>query len=246
MKQTLRFDQISCRLQVEGLPDVSTGQSGDGLGIITGWSLQWAGRPELEGKKEHLVALMQAVLPYARLLVSGAGRALTSQGQEVDIAPAAGGGHQLLLRSSQPGTEPLRVVLDDAELSDLVRVLDQLRLDSRLLLKLDLPDDRPLRGREVSHRIPRRQRLSSSGGRAGPGPEHGGITVVANTVATGTSRPGAHPGRQAEPAPLTRRPTSAHWAISTLACCDGTDLAPTAATGCPAGRQPRRGGAQRP
>lgn len=161
MKQTLRFDQISCRLQVEGLPDVSTGQSGDGLGIITGWSLQWAGRPELEGKKEHLVALMQAVLPYARLLVSGAGRALTSQGQEVDIAPAAGDGHQLLLRSSQPGTEPLRVVLDDAELSDLVRVLDQLRLDSRLLLKLDLPDDRPLRGREVSHRIPRRQRLAA-------------------------------------------------------------------------------------
>ena len=161
MKQTLRFDQISCRLQVEGLPDVSTGQSGDLLGIITGWSLQWAGRPELEGKKEHLVALMQAVLPYARLLISGAGRPLASHGQEIEIAPAAGGGHQLLLRSSQPNTEPLTVVLDDAELSDLVRVLDQLRLDSRLLLKLDIPDDRPLRGREVSHRIPRRQRLAA-------------------------------------------------------------------------------------
>jgi hypothetical protein len=161
MKQTLRFDQISCRLQVEGLPDVSTGQSGDVLGIITGWSLQWAGRPELEGRKEHLLALMQAVLPYARLLISGAGRPLTSPGQEVDIAPAAGGGHQLLLRSSQPGTEPLTVVLDDAELSDLVRVLDQLRLDRRLLLKLDIPEDRPLRGREVSHRIPRRQRLAA-------------------------------------------------------------------------------------
>jgi len=161
MKQTLRFDQISCRLQVEGLPDVSTGQSGDVLGIITGWSLQWAGRPELEGRKEHLLALMQAVLPYARLLISGAGRPLTSLGQEVDIAPTAGGGHQLLLRSSQPGTVPLAVVLDDAELADLVRVLDQLRLDARLKLALELPSPRPLRGRELAERIPRRQRFAA-------------------------------------------------------------------------------------
>jgi len=47
MKQTLRFDQISCRLQVEGVPDVSTGQGDNAIGIITGWNLQWAGRPEL-------------------------------------------------------------------------------------------------------------------------------------------------------------------------------------------------------
>ena len=70
MKQTLQFDQLSCRLKVEGLPDVSVGQSGAALGIVTGWSLQWAGRPELEGRKEHLLALMQVVLPYARYLIS--------------------------------------------------------------------------------------------------------------------------------------------------------------------------------
>ena len=38
MKQVLQFDQLSCRLKVEGLPDVSVGQSGQNLGIITGWS----------------------------------------------------------------------------------------------------------------------------------------------------------------------------------------------------------------
>ena len=74
MKQVLQFDQLSCRLKVEGLPDVSVGQSGQNLGIITGWSLAWAGRPELEGRKEHLLALMQVVLPYARYLISGVPR----------------------------------------------------------------------------------------------------------------------------------------------------------------------------
>jgi hypothetical protein len=161
MKQTLRYDQISCRLQVEGLPDVSAGQGSDAIGIVTGWSLQWAGRPELEGKKDHLQALMQAVLPYARLLISDAPRPQQSHDQAVQLAPAGPGGHRLTLRSSQPDTPPLEVSLDDAELADLVRVLDQLRLDTRLQLPLELPAAQPLRGRALQARIPRRQRLAA-------------------------------------------------------------------------------------
>jgi len=161
MKQTLRFDQISCRLQVEGVPDVSTGQGGQAIGIITGWSLQWAGRPELEGKKEHLLALIQTVLPYARRLISDAAAPIGSEPDPVEIRPAGRGSHRLLLRSSQPDTPPLDVQLDDAELADLVRVLDQLRTDARLQLPLDLPPDLPLRPRELSGRIPRRQRLAA-------------------------------------------------------------------------------------
>ncbi|MCH9714851.1 MAG: DUF4335 domain-containing protein [Cyanobacteria bacterium] len=160
MKQTLRYDQLSCRLQVEGLPDVSIGQSGDAVGIITGWTLQWQGRPELEGRREHLLALMQVVLPYARDLISGVVRPRGTADQPVRIGPAPeGGGHRLALRSSQPETPPLELPLDDAELSDLVRLLDQLRLDSRLQMHLDLPTPQPLRAREVMGRVPRRQRL---------------------------------------------------------------------------------------
>lgn len=161
MKQTLRFDQISCRLQVEGLPDVSAGQSGHALGIITGWNLQWAGRPELEGKKEHLLALLQTVLPYARRLISDAPRAVGTPPHPVELAPAGPHSHRLLLHSSQPNTPPLDVQLDDAELADLVRVLDQARLDPRLQLPLNLPVDAPLRARELSGRIPTRQRLAA-------------------------------------------------------------------------------------
>ena len=160
MKKTLRYDQLSCRLQVEGFPDVSIGQSGDAVGIVTGWTLQWAGRPELEGRKEHLLALMQVVFPYARHLISGVVRAFGSAEGPVTIGPnPAGGGHLLKLISSQRDTAPLSMELDDSELSDLLRLLDSLRLDPRLQLELPVPDPRPLRPREVLERVPRRQRL---------------------------------------------------------------------------------------
>ncbi|MEX1317430.1 MAG: DUF4335 domain-containing protein [Synechococcaceae cyanobacterium] len=166
MKQTLRYDQVSCRLQVEGLPDVSIGQRGDALGIITGWSLRWPGRPELEGRKEHLLALMTVVLPYARHLISGVARPFGGGETPVRIAPREQGGHSLELHSSQPGTAPLTLDLDDAELADLVRVLDQLRLDPRLQVKLDLPAPQPLHPREVLERMPLRRRLAAPVGGA--------------------------------------------------------------------------------
>jgi hypothetical protein len=160
MKQTLRFDQISCRLQVEGVPDVSTGQGNNAIGIITGWNLQWAGRPELEGKKEHLLALIQTVLPYARRLISDAAAPIGNTTDPVELQHAGAGSHRLLLRSSQPDTPPLEVQLDDAELADLVRVLDRLRLDPRLQVDLPVPPVRPLRAREVQERTPLPRRLA--------------------------------------------------------------------------------------
>ena len=161
MKQSLVFDQLSCRLKVEGLPDVSVGQNGTALGIITGWSLQWLGRPLLEGRREHLQALMQVVLPYARHLISGVRREFSVPGEPVDIGPHPEGGHRLLLRSSQPDTPPLEIRLDDAELADLVRVLDLLRLDPRLQLPLAVPDPVPLGPRELLERTPLHRRLAA-------------------------------------------------------------------------------------
>jgi hypothetical protein len=63
MKKALVYDQQSCQLRVEGLPDLSAGQIGEELGILTGWTLRWAGRPELEGQRSHLEALIASVLP---------------------------------------------------------------------------------------------------------------------------------------------------------------------------------------
>ena len=197
MKQVLQFDQLSCRLKVEGLPDVSVGQSGQNLGIITGWSLAWAGRPELEGRKEHLLALMQVVLPYARYLISGVQRRFGADPEPVEIGPGPEGGHGLLLRSSQPDTPPLQLNLDDAELADLVRVLDQLRLDSRLQLPLELPEPRPLKGRELLERRPLAQRLAAP---------LAGLLAVAVASGLGPLLPEPKPGPEPAQRPAAAQP----------------------------------------
>jgi hypothetical protein len=166
MKQTLTyqphgFGTHACRLRVEGFPDVSCGQGQDAVGIITGWSLDWVGHPQLEGRRDHLQALMAAVLPYARLLLSGVSRPVGGDEDAVTITPDPLGGHQMRLRSGQPDTPPLEMRLDDAELADLVRVLDQCRLDPRLQLPLEVPPVQPLPARELRHRVPLRRRLAA-------------------------------------------------------------------------------------
>jgi hypothetical protein len=207
MQQKLRYDQVSCRLLVDGVPDVSAGQPADAVGIITGWSLEWLGRPQLEGRREHLLALMQAVLPYARHLISGVVRPFGGKDDPAEIGPHPAGGHLLRLRSSQPDTPPLDLQLDDAELADLVRVLDQLRLDPRLRLDLPVPASRPLRVRELMERVPLQRRLAAPlGGVAAlaiaagvaallpspppPRPTLTGTPTAAPTAAPATPRPG--------------------------------------------------------
>lgn len=160
MKLSTRYEQTSCRLVLEGLPDLSAGQGSDSLGILTGFSLALAGRTELEGKREHLEALMAAVLAYARHLLSAQPRPFGRDDEPVAISPAAAG-HRLELRSSQPDTPPLRLELDDAELADLVRCLDALRLDPRVVVPFALPAPQPLRRRELKRRQPLPQLLAA-------------------------------------------------------------------------------------
>ncbi|MEB3318066.1 MAG: DUF4335 domain-containing protein [Cyanobacteriota bacterium] len=166
MKQTLTYQPHSfgthaCRLRVEGFPDVSCGQGSDAVGIITGWTLDWLGHPQLEGRRDHLQALMATILPYARHLLSGVSRPMGGEEDPVRIAPDSQGGHHIRLRSGEPDTPPLDLHLDDAELADLVRVLDQCRLDPRLQLPLTVPRAVPLPARELRHRLPLRRRLAA-------------------------------------------------------------------------------------
>ena len=197
MKQTLRYDQLSCRLQVEGFPDVSVGQGPDAVGIITGWTLEWLGRPELEGEREHLLALLQVVLPYARHQISAVGKRFGDDGSPVTIEPADSGQHRLILRSSQIGNPSLTLELDDAELADLVRVLDAMRLDPRLQLPLTLPAPRPLRSRELAERLPLPRRLAAP---------VGGLAAVSLVAALALLLPLPPAPRPAAPSQTTAQP----------------------------------------
>lgn len=200
MKRSLAYDQQSCQLRVEGLPDLSAGHGGGELGILTGWTLRWAGRPELEGQRSHLEALIAVVQPYARHLVSGLRRSFGDEAGPVWIGPAAAGsGHLLRLVSGQSGNPSLDLELDDAELADLVRVLDQLRLDPRVKVPLAVPSPRPLRSGELSGRIPIQRRLAAP---------VGGVAVLALATALAVLLPPPQLRQPSRSAALTATPAS--------------------------------------
>ncbi|MEB3335698.1 MAG: DUF4335 domain-containing protein [Cyanobacteriota bacterium] len=245
MKQTLTYQPHSfgthaCRLRVEGLPDVSSGQGASAVGIITGWTLDWVGHPQLEGRRDHLQALMATVLPYARDLLSGLSRPTGGEEDSVVIGPDPRGGHHMRLRSGEPDTPPLDLHLDDAELADLVRVLDQCRLDPRLQLPLPVPQPQPLPARELRHRVPLSRRIAAPlGGLAAlavaagltslvptPRPTAGGSPATATKPAAAPPRPAAPPAAPPKAAPTSPATTAA----STPAATNSTATAPSPAT----------------
>jgi len=174
-KNAYRYEQTAARLEVEGYPDLSASQASDAIGILSCWRLQLVGAPELEGTRDHLEGLMAVVMPYARHRLSGVDRSFGSDGQFVSIAPAeASHRHQLELRSSREGVKPLQLQLDDAELADLVRCLDRLRLDERVRLTWTYPIDRPLSRQDIVDRIPLQRRIGA--------PVLGGLALVASML----------------------------------------------------------------
>ena len=189
LKTTYRYEQTAARLEVEG----SAGHSNDAIGILSAWRLQLVGAPELEGTRDHLEALMTAVMPYARHRLSGVQRRFGQESGFVSIGPDQTS-HRLELRSSREGVEPLQLKLDDAELADLVRCLDRLRLDSRVKLTWAFPEDRPLQRQEIVDRVPLQKRL-------GP-PLLAGI-ALACTIATAWLVPLPQETKETSPAPAT-------------------------------------------
>ena len=161
IKLAYRYDQTAARLSVEGLPDISADHGQGVIGILSSWTLEFVHSPALEGKREHLEAMLSTVLPYARYQLSGVSRSFGDDASPVALLPREGGGHQLELRSSQPGVQPLTIALDDAELADLVRCLDAMRLDPRVQIAWPELQDRPLARRELVDRTSLVKRLAA-------------------------------------------------------------------------------------
>ncbi len=144
-----RFEQNSCSLQLAGMPDVSNGDSIDTIGILSSWTLKIIGFPLLEGEKEHLDNLMQVVLQYSRLYISGIRKKVVSSKNVVAIFPF-GKKHKLLLNSTRDGVKPLEIILDDSEFSDLIRCFDLLRYDSRFNINWEKDKDIPFTKRYIN------------------------------------------------------------------------------------------------
>ena len=147
-----RFDQNSSSLELSGMPDVSKGDSPNIIGIISSWSLKIIGFPLLEGEKEHLDDLMNVILQYSRSYITGIRKSYISNKKIVEITPF-GLHHKLILNSTKKDVKSLRIILDDAELSDLTRCLDLLRFDNRFNIKWNINQDVPFTRKFIhSHR----------------------------------------------------------------------------------------------
>ena len=143
-----RFVQNSSSLELAGMPDVSNGDTKDTIGILSSWTLKIIGSPILEGEKEHLDNLMQAIFQYSRSYISGIRKTFISNNKIVKISPH-GISHKLLLSSTKKGVKPLEIILDDSELSDLTRCLDLLRYDSRFNIRWDINEETPFTKRYI-------------------------------------------------------------------------------------------------
>jgi len=144
-----RFDQDSSSIELSGMPDVSNGDSEDTIGILSSWTLKIIGSPLLEGEKEHLDNLMQVILQYSRSYISGIRKTFISNKKIVTISPF-GISHKLLLNSTKEGVKPLEIILDDSELSDLTRCLDNLRFDPRFNIKWNINRESPFSKKYIS------------------------------------------------------------------------------------------------
>ncbi len=147
-----RFVRNSTSLELDGMPDVSNGDSENTIGILSSWTLKIIGSPTLEGEKEHLENLMQVILQYSRTYISGIRKTFISKKSIVTISPF-GSSHKLLLNSTKKDVKPLEIILDDSELSDLTQCLDLLRFDPRFNLCWNITLDKPFSKRYIQSSI---------------------------------------------------------------------------------------------
>ncbi len=133
MKLTRRFSQGISVLDIEGIPDNSLNHSPNTVGILLSWQIDLIGLTVLEGKKDHLINLVNVIRRYSKYCISGNKQTVGDFSESITITPYLEG-HKLKLVSSKEGVEPLQIILDDAELADLTKCLDQLCNDKSVAI----------------------------------------------------------------------------------------------------------------
>ena len=139
LQNNYKFTQSSVSLEVTGLPDYSKDDEDKSISIISKWKLSIVNHPEIEGDAEHLKSIISSFYNYSISLLLGQEKAI--ENKLIDIKNNDNGLHKILLKSTKTEVEPLIIVIGNAELSDIVNCIDQLK-DSRNI-KLDFKDLMP-------------------------------------------------------------------------------------------------------
>ena len=119
------FTQSSAELEIVGLPDYSKSDSEKKISIISKWKLSIIDQPDIEGGLDHLKLILQSFYKYSSLIILGKVEKLESK--LIDINLDEDGLHNLLLKSTKPQVEPLKLKLGNAEFTDVLNCFDQLK-----------------------------------------------------------------------------------------------------------------------
>ena len=133
LQNSFSFHQSSVSLEIIGLPDYSNDENKDQISIISDWNLKIINKPLIEGKIEHLGPIMDAFYIYSNLLVTNQDPLYKSK--LIDIKADNLHIHNIVLKSSKPGIEPLIIKLGNSFLSDIVNCFDQLNESSKVKIK---------------------------------------------------------------------------------------------------------------
>ena len=139
LQNKYKFNQSSVSLEIIGLPDFSKNDDEKSISIISQWKLLILNRPEIEGGADHLKNIIKAFYQYSTLLLLDQEKYI--ENELINIKGNVDGSHTLILKSSKSEIKPLKIVLGNAELSDLINCIDQLKYSNNI--KLDFDDLKP-------------------------------------------------------------------------------------------------------
>ena len=119
------FTQSSAELEIVGLPDYSKSDSEKKISIISKWKLSIIDQPDIEGGLDHLKLILESFYKYSSLIILG--KEMKLESKLIDINLDEDGLHNLLLKSTKPQVEPLKLKLGNAEFTDVLNCFDQLK-----------------------------------------------------------------------------------------------------------------------
>ncbi len=125
LQNKYKFNQSSVSLEIIGLPDYSKDDKKDSISIISQWKLSIVNRPEIEGNANHLKIIIRAFYEYATSILLEQEKHLETE--LIEIIPNSNGSHTFFLKSTKAEVNPLKMTLGNAELSDIINCIDQLK-----------------------------------------------------------------------------------------------------------------------
>ena len=139
LQNKYKFNQSSVCLEIVGLPDYSKNDDEKSISIISKWKLSIVNQPDIEGSYEHLKSIISVFYQYSSSILLEQENKLETK--LIDIKSNDDGSHCITLKSSKSKVEPLKINLGNAEFSDVINCLDQLK-DAEDI-KLDFNDSHP-------------------------------------------------------------------------------------------------------